>query len=262
MGELRFDDAAAKGLVALYVTPDVAAQRDEFVRALAARPGERVLDVGCGPGFVARSLADAVGPEGAVRGVDISEPLLGIARSHCAGLPWVELAKSDATGLPYPDAHFDAVISTQVLEYVADVDAALAQIRRVVRPGGRAVIVDTDWDSIVWHSPDPARMGKILLAWEGHAADVRLPRTLANRLRAAGFRVDSQRVLPLFNPAYDENTYSARIIDMIVAFVVRRGGVSQAEADAWARDLRRAGERGDYFFSLNRYLYVSHKADT
>ena len=83
---------------------------------------------------------------------------------------------------------------------------------------------------------------------------------IVRRLRAAGFRLDSQRVLPLFNPAYDDNTYSARIIDMIVAFVVRRGGVTQAEADAWAFDLRRAGERGDYFFSLNRYLFAAHRS--
>ena len=260
MSELRFDDAAAKGLVALYVTPDVAAQREEFVRALAPRPGERVLDVGCGPGFLARKVAEAVGPEGAVRGIDISESLLAVARGHCADLPWVELTKSDATQLPYPDADFDAVISTQVLEFVPDVDTALAQVRRVLRPGGRAVIVDTDWDSVVWSSADRARMDRILLAWEAHSAHAHLPSTLARRLRAAGFHVRAVRVLPLFNAVLDENAFSARITDLIVKFVVSRGGVSQAEADAWVSDLRRAAERGEYFFSLNRYLFIADRS--
>ena len=259
MAEMRFDGAAAKGLVALYVTPDVAAQRAEFVRTLAPRAGERVLDVGCGPGFMVRAIGEAVGPAGAVRGIDISEPLLGVAREHCADLPWIEVAEAGAMELPFPDGHFDAAISTQVLEYVPDVDGALAQMHRVLKPGGRTLIVDSDWDSVVWHSADRARTARILDAWEAHVADGHLPSTLARRLRAAGFRVREQRVLPLFNPAYDENTFSARIAGMIVAFVVRRGGVSQEEADAWFADLKRAGERGEYFFSLNRYVFVADK---
>ena len=260
MAEMRFDGAAAKGLVALYVTPDVTAQREEFVRALAPRAGERVLDVGCGPGFLARIVAQAVGPSGAVRGVDISEPLLAVAREHCADLPWIAVTKAGATELPFPDAHFDAAICTQVLEYVPDVDAALREMHRVLKPGGRLVVVDTDWDSVVWHSRDDARMQRVLLAWEAHSAHAHLPSTLAQRLRAAGLRVRTQRVLPLFNPASGEDTFSSRIIDLIVPFVVRRGGVGEDEAAAWAADLRSAG--ADYFFSLNRYLFVSDKADT
>ena len=259
MSELRFGDSAAKALVALYVTPDVAVQREAFVRALAPRVGERVVDVGCGPGFLARAVAEAVGPRGAVRGVDVSEPLLAVARDHCRDVAWIEVQEASATALPFRDAEFDAAISTQVLEYVPDVDLALAEIYRVLKPGARAVIVDTDWDSVVWHSPDRRRMRMILDAWESHTVDGRLPCTLARRLQAAGFRVREERVLPLFNPRYDENTFSARMAGMIVAYVVRRGGVSQAEADAWMQDLRRAAENGEYFFSLNRYLFVADK---
>jgi ubiquinone/menaquinone biosynthesis C-methylase UbiE len=260
MTELRYDEAATKRLLAIYSTPDVAAQREQFVRALAPQPGERVLDVGCGPGFLAASIAQAVGPSGAVCGVDISEPLLAAAHSHCASLPWVEVRHADAMRLPFADAHFDAVVCTQVLEYVRDVDATLAGFRRVLRRGGRAVIVDTDGDSIVWHSSDPQRMRRVLAAWAGHATDYRLPRTLAGRLRSAGLRVDSQAVLPLFNPAYDPDTYSNRMIDLIAAYVAGRAGVTPEEAEAWSRDLRAAGERGEYFFSLNRYLFSATKA--
>ena len=259
MAEMRFDATAAKGLVAMYLTPDVVAQRGEFLRTLAPRSGERVLDVGCGPGFVARAIGEAVGPTGAVRAIDISEPLLAAAREHCADLPWVEVLEGGATQLRFPDAHFDAVICTQVLEYVPQIGEALAQMHRVLKPGGRAVIVDTDWDSVVWNSPDRARMTRILDAWEAHVADSHLPPKLANHLRAAGFHVREQRVLPLFNPGYGENIFSAHLIGLISAFVVRRGGVTQAQADAWVADLKRAGERGEYFFSLNRYVFVAGK---
>jgi ubiquinone/menaquinone biosynthesis C-methylase UbiE len=257
MTELRFDEEATKRLLAVYVTPDVMAQREQFLRALAPRTGERVLDVGSGPGFVAGAIAEAVGSTGAVSGVDISEAMLAAARSHCARQSWVEFRHADAKQLPFADDSFDAVISTQVLEYVPDVTAAIAEIHRVLRPGGRIVVVATDWDSIVWHSPDRERMSRILAAWEQHAADSYLPRTLASRLHRAGFRVESQQVLPLFNPAYDRNTYSNLMMDLIVSFVTGRNGITRDEAEAWAGELRRSGERGEYFFSLNRYLFLA-----
>jgi ubiquinone/menaquinone biosynthesis C-methylase UbiE len=257
MTGLRFDQEATKRLLAVYMTPDVVAQRAQFLRALQPRSGERVLDVGSGPGFLAAAIAESTGPSGAVCGVDISQPLLAAAGAHCAGQPWIEFREADATKLPFADATFDAVISTQVLEYVRDVDAALAEIRRVVRSDGRVVIVDTDWDSIVWYSPNRERMSRILLAWEDHAADPCLPRSMANRLVRAGFRVESQQIVPLFNPYFETNTYSNRMIDVIAAFVSGRNGISRKEADSWAQELRSSGRRGEYFFSLNRYVFVA-----
>jgi len=259
MAELLFDEEATKRLLAAYVTPDVEAQRDQFVRALGPHTGERVLDVGSGPGFLAGAIAHAVGPGGRVSGVDISEPLLAVARSHCAHQSWVEFRHADATRLPFADHAFDAAVSIQVLEYVRDVDAALAEIHRVLRPGGRVVIVDTDWDSIVWRCADRERMNRILAAWEPHAADSYLPRTMAGRLHRAGFRVESQRVIPLFNPVFDPNSYSNRIMDLMVSFVAGRDGITRDEAEAWAADLRQSGARGEYFFSLNRYLFLAFR---
>jgi arsenite methyltransferase len=255
----KFDEVETRRLVALYVTPDIVSQREDFLRALDPQPGERVLDIGSGPGFVAAAIADAVRSPGVVHGVDISEPLLAVARAHCAGRPWVEFHHADATQLPFPDRDFDAVISTQVLEFVPDVDAALTEIYRVIRPAGRVVIVDTDWDSIVWYSPNSERMNRVLAAWEQHAVNSHLPRTMSNQLRHAGFEVEAEKIIPLFNPAYHPNTYSNRIIDSIVPFVTGRNGIVRAEAEAWAQELRQAGEQGKYFFSLNRYLFLARR---
>ena len=260
MSVLQFDKEATERLLAVYLTPDVVAQRDQFVRAFGPRPGERVLDVGSGPGFLASAIAQAVGSSGFVCGVDISEPLLAVARSTCAHQSWVEFHHGDATQLAFADASFDALVTTQVLEYVGDVDAALAEFHRVVRPAGRVAILDTDWDSLVWHSTDPDRMNRILAVWEEHAADCHLPKTLAHRLRRAGFRVQAQQVIPFLNADFDPNTYSNRIIDLIVAFVADRGGITRQEAQAWAQELRELGNRAEYFFSLNRYLFVATKA--
>lgn len=259
MTELRYDKEATKRLVAIYETPDVVAQRQVFLRALNPQTGESVLDVGSGPGFLAASIAEATGSTGTVRGIDVSEPMVDLARERCANQPWTEFSQADATELPFPNHSFDAVISTQVLEYVRGVDAAIAEIHRVVRPAGRVVIVDTDWDSIVWHSQDRGRMNRVLTAWEEHAADPRLPRTLRDKLNRAGFDVESQEVIPLFNPGFDPNTYSNRIIDLIAPFVAGRCGIDSDEAKSWADDLRQATNDGQFFFSLNRYMFVAKR---
>jgi ubiquinone/menaquinone biosynthesis C-methylase UbiE len=259
MAILEYDDEATQRLLAVYVTPDVAAQRDEFIRAFGPLPGERVVDVGAGPGFLTTAIAKAVGKSGSVCGVDISKPLLEVARSQSKDQHGIEFRHGDATQLPYPDEAFDAVVSTQVLEYVPDVDAALAEFHRVLRVGGRVALLDTDWDSIVWHSSDRARMSRILTAWEEHAADAFLPRTLAKRLKRAGFQVETRRIFPLFNAEFDPNTYSNRMIDLIIPFVVGCGGVTQDEAELWARELRDYGANGEYFFSLNRYFFLARK---
>jgi len=91
-----------------------------------------------------------------------------------------------------------------------------------------------------------------------HMSWVEFRKADATQLRA-GFRMQSQQVVPLFNPSYDPNTYSNRIIDLIVPFAAGRNGITRDEAEEWARDLRRSGEQGSYFFSLNRYLFVAQK---
>jgi SAM-dependent methyltransferase len=259
MGELRYDEEATKKLLAMYVTPDVIEQRRQFLRTLNPTEGESIVDVGSGPGFLAAEIAEATGPAGSVHGFDISEPMVDLARHHCTQLPWVTFSQADATQLPSPDNSFDAAITTQVLEYVSDVDAAVAEIHRVLRPAGRVVIVDTDWDSMVWHSSNRSRMDRVLAAWEEHAADPYLPRTLSNRLAGAGFDVELQEVVPILNASFDRNTYSNRLIDLIVSFVSGRSGISADEAQIWANELREKPGQGQYFFSLNRYLFLAVK---
>src|SRR5919202_2590512 len=120
---LEFDERTSARTEANYRTPEMVAQRRLTRELLALRPGEAVLDVGVGPGFLTAEMADEVGPQGRVCGVDVSDAMLALAARR--GAP-VELARGDALSLPYPDDTFDAAVSTQVYEYVADMPAALA----------------------------------------------------------------------------------------------------------------------------------------
>jgi arsenite methyltransferase len=106
-------------------------------------PGGIALDVGCGPGTVTASLARAAGPDGLALGLDLSQAMLARAVRAEAG-PQIAFLRADAQQLPLRDETVDAVVSIAVLQLVPDPAAALAEMARVLRAGGRlAVMVPT-----------------------------------------------------------------------------------------------------------------------
>src|SRR5713101_7005435 len=115
----------------------------------------------------------AVGPGGEVHGIDISESMVAAAR-RLASEPTGDLRLSfhvgDITHLDFADGVFDAAVAHQVYEYVADSMTALGELYRVLKPGGRALIVDSDSRALIWHSTDEALAARVLAAWDEHSA--------------------------------------------------------------------------------------------
>jgi len=256
---LRFDDQAAKTMERMYQTPDVVGQRARFHQVLALRKGESVLDVGVGPGLLAREMADSVGETGRIAGIDQSVDMLAMSQRRCADLEHTEFSEADATKLPYPDDSFDAVVSTQVYEYVPDMKKALSEAARVLRKGGRIQILDTAWDSVVWNTTDSKRMHRVMSAWDEHLHDPNLPATLGIRLQEAGFEWSGCEIIPIINTSFHSNCYSHGISAAIRQFVSDRQGISRDEATAWRDEFKQQEEVGRYFFSLNRYLFAGIK---
>lgn len=259
MSGIEFDEEMSRKIEALYITPEVVAQRSQVLQALELVAGESVLDIGSGPGLLACDMATAVGRKGRVCGIDVSGAMVGMSRKRCAGQPWAEFQEADATQLPCPDDSFDAAVSTQVYEYLSDIPAALTELHRVLRPGGRAVILDTDYGSLVIHTEDTTRMARVLSAWDEHFAHGSLPRTLSRQLRIAGFTVRERMAIPMFNPEFEDNTYGKGLLALMASFAVGRNGVSQSDADAWFAEFAALSGEGNFFFSLNRYLFVADK---
>lgn len=258
MNGLEFTDEAARQLEKAYLTRDVIGQRSETIRHLSLSRSERVLDIGCGPGFLCESIAEIVGPDGAIVGIDISTDLIALCNRRKTST-WVSYEIGDATKLNQADASFDVVVCTQVAEYVADVDRVFSEAFRVLKPNGRTVFVATDWDAILWYSENPQRMAAVMKSWEGHSAHPRLPRLMPSKFINAGFRFDGAAVFPILNLQYDDNSYSKGLAPLIRNFVARKKDVSAGDIEEWYGEFDRLSEAGRYFFSSNRYIFKASK---
>ncbi len=249
MSTLAFADDMARLQRALAQCHDMVVRRSAVLEALRPHSGERVLEVGCGGGFYTYEAAQCVGQIGRVCAVDLSADQIAAAQARCAELEWVECRVGDAVKLPYGDAEFTALYGVQVFEYVVKLDDALREICRVLRPGGRVVILATNWSSVVWHSEQPARMERVLSAWTAHAPYPDLPAILRARLRQSGMTPIRQTPAPVLNTSYHANSFSYYLARMIRPFVVGRQAVTQEDADAWIDEFDALEQKGAYFFS-------------
>ena len=259
MASMQYDDAAAERLEAVYLGKDVVAQRADTMRRLGLAPGEHVIDIGSGPGFLTADLAKAVGPQGRALGVDLSPQMVARATDR-AGHPALEYAQGDAGTLPVPDESFDVAVSVQVAEYVPDIAAFCAEFHRVLRPGGRGLVVATDWDAMIWHSDDPGRMRRVLDAFAPHCADSRLPRTLGPKLLDAGLEIESITLYAIVNPTLYDGSYSAGILPFIKAYIAGQGTMSEDELADWEEEQQELARSGRYFFSTGRFNFAVRKS--
>ncbi|MCZ6722445.1 MAG: methyltransferase domain-containing protein [Gammaproteobacteria bacterium] len=223
------------------------ARRLAVFEALAVNTGQAVLDLGCGGGHLVRDLALAVGDSGRVVGLDASTDQLGSAGEFCAGLSAVELMQADATDLPFEDASFDSLASIQMLEYVPDVDGAIAEARRVLKPGGKAVLVSVLWDHWRFHGADPELNDRMHDIWRSHCTHQMLPMELPGKLIAAGFNGVAQKPIAFINGTMHENAFALWATKLVAAFAIAKG-VRDEDAADWIDQLEKADAEGRFGF--------------
>ena len=146
--------------------------RERLRTVLAPQPGERVLEIGPGTGYYTLDLAEWVGPDGRVEIFDLQREFLDhvMQRAGERGLANVTPTQGDATALPYDDDSIDAVVLTAVLGEIPDTLAALREIRRVLRPGGRLVVGELFGDPHFTTQASLRRQAaEAGLRWEAHS---------------------------------------------------------------------------------------------
>ncbi len=259
MSKSEFDDEFLRLVEEFNSSAGAIERRSRILRALDLQPGNNVLDIGSGPGHQVAEIAPIVAPGGLVKGLDSAESAIMIARERWTGFDNLEFVSGDAYKLPFDESTFDAVMSSQVFEYLDDVVAALSEVFRVLKPGGKVLIHGTEWGALLWRSNNAERMARIMNIWNGHLADPHMPQALAKKLRTAGFKEVKAEPVVHVETNYDPSSMSAILMKFVVGYVMSRG-ISQDEADAWLNDLIGLGATGDYFFNSNEYIFSATKS--
>ncbi len=256
-----FDARAAAHLERMYASPQVVAQRQRFREVLAAQPGETGVDVGCGLAHLAIELAQEVGPTGRIVGFDNSETMVAAARERvaAAGLgDRIAVSQCDATTLDLADDSADFVAVAQVYSYVPEVARAVAEAARVLRPGGRLAVLETDWDLCVYESADLELGRRIIQARAKHFAHAQLPRRLQRLFLGAGLAFERCEAFPIVETRWDPDSFGAGMLPVLRGAAVK-AGIDAAAVDRWIADIRSRGDDGEYFFAACRFIFTARK---
>lgn len=206
--------------------------KQRHVAALDVRPGQVVADIGCGPGTDLGRLADAVGPDGSVIGVDREPRMLDEARQRLADRPNIELRQGDIHDLPLPAGSVDRARVDRILQHVTDPAKAIAEVRRILRPGGLFGMAEPDWDTLAVADEDLETSRRFVRYVAGRVRNPAIGRDLVRLSMLAGFRVRSVEPIPvLFRDFETADTILG--LRRNSARGVQAGALAEQDAAAW-----------------------------
>lgn len=233
----------------------------EYLDAMSISRVAEVLDLGCGTGLAARSIARRDGFRGTVTGVDIS-PYFVAAATHLAGDEGLSTRLSfrvaDARALEYPDAKFDAVVVHTLLSHLDAPLTVLLEAARVMKPGARIGIFDGDYASMAFGHADPLKSKsddeKVIRTL---VASPWVMRQMPRLLRSAGLEPVAafSHVLAEIGRA----EFWSTAIEAYRKLVAGAGGMSEEQANAWATGLQNDSEAGVFFGSCNYFAFVAQR---
>jgi SAM-dependent methyltransferase len=233
--------------------------RDWAMEKLEPQVGETAVDIGSGAGAVVRALARRVGASGRAVGVEPNVGLRGVAEERSVGLAEAPtFVDGDAYALPFEDASVDVVHCERVWQHLTDPARAAAEIARVLRPGGRAAVLDSDWGTMLIEPGDPDVVRSINQAFWDANPNPFSGRRLRALLRGAGLTVDadvgsSAPVMP------DELTRGGAMAGQAVQRARQAGTVTAAQAEAFTTGLRDATDAGTAFMSVTMFAVVARR---
>ena len=233
----------------------------EYLEGMGIDGAGSVLDVGCGTGVVARTIARRAGFRGRITGIDLSPSLIAtaqrLARSE-ASAERIDFRAGDSQSLELADASFDAVIAHTLISHVDHPQGVLEELTRVVKPGGTIGIFDGDYASITFGTDDPERgraMDEAIIA--AIVTNPRVMREMPQRLRAAGVELVCSYSYVLAEVGSAD--FWKPGIHSFTKLLPKAGATTEAEAMAWAEEVLGRSDRGVFFGACNFYSYVARR---
>jgi ubiquinone/menaquinone biosynthesis C-methylase UbiE len=228
-------------------------QMEPLLEPASLQPGQTVVDYGCGPGLLGIELARRVGPSGHVHGVDLNAAFLQRAEKNAAAAGLASRMTFHhivADRVPLPEASVDRVICKNVLEYVDDVVATLADFRRVLKPAGLAHAIDSDWGMLSVEPIAPERLAQLFAAARVAYRTPLIGRKLYGFMRAAGFRDVRVKILA----AADTRGFLAPIVFHMASYARTSERMDPSAIEALLQDIQRAIADETYLLVLPQFL--------
>lgn len=210
--------------------------KQRLAAALDVEPGQTVVDLGCGPGTDLVRLADAVGVEGRVIGIDHEARMLEEAHRRLADRPNVDVRMGDVHSLPLPDGSVDRARADRVLQHVLDPAKAIAEVRRVMRPGGLFGVAEPDWDTVAVADEDIETSRRFADFLAGRVRNATIGRQLPRLCADAGLQVRSVDPIAVLLRDFDT---ADQILGLRrnAARAVLAGRLPETDAEAWVQRL-------------------------
>jgi ubiquinone/menaquinone biosynthesis C-methylase UbiE len=232
----------------------------QMLDACPVRAGDHVLDVGCGLGHEARRLAERVGPQGRVTGIDANPVMIAEARQRAAGLPLpIAFEVGDAHHVDLPDNTFDLCRTERVLRYLASPETAVGEMARLAKSGGSVLAFDFDSDQTIVDAPDAALVRRIAEVLDAAVPSSWIGRQLFGLFKRAGLR--GVRVVPhaiCFSGAVGFAVYQ-RLNHGTIDQAVHAGQVTADEVAAWWAALTQAAEAETFFAAVLGFIATGRK---
>lgn len=223
---------------------------------LDLKPGNSVLDVGCGIGDRAADMAKIVGSEGRIVGTDISSAMIDACRGRHSdsGLP-LEFHIANATGQPFPDASFDRIRTERVLLYVKDTIAAFNEFGRLLKDDGMLMVVDFDFDAQVFAHKDKAVTRKIVEYCSDSFPCGRIGSELFGHFKDFGFHDVTVKGVSYICSL----EFTKRIFAGTIQTGVNEGVFTAGETAEWWAALEQDDRDGKFFSSVEGYIVAGTK---
>jgi ubiquinone/menaquinone biosynthesis C-methylase UbiE len=260
------DDASSAQMIELLdiqdAMPAARRLRDWAIKKAAVRPGDRVIDLGSGTGTMSRELAVLVAPAGSVTGIEPNAPLRALAdhRAEAAGVGNVSFVDGLAAALPFDDSSIDLMWCERVLQHLADPQSAIDEIARVLRPGGRAVLLDSDYGTRILSDLDPDLAAAFSRASLGSIANPYAARHIPAQVHAAGLGLEPDVGSSAFMLS-SEILLRTQVLQRDADDAVESGGLTRDVADAAVRAVHQAAERGLAFAAITVFGFVARKPE-
>ncbi len=238
--------------------PSFIAYKNRSLELMRLAPGLVAADLGCGLGNDLKKISNILTSNGRAVGIDGSRQLLKTARQACAGLAGVELVQGDLHALPLAAGVLDAARVDRALQHVADPAWVVAEMVRVLRPGGRLVCAEPDWGTFTIESADQATAGLVAERWKKSFRNPKVGRELAGMLGRAGLTHVAVEEFPLLVQGLEAVDVVYDVVKTVELMQEDWKG-EEGRLEAWLEGLREMDKTGGVSACVTLYLAWGRK---